>query len=87
MNLKGFNMYIVCLSGVVLTYPEKKEEVLRLSLRLLINQGRRLMKEDRMLAHVIVFNMIELILFLANKFFCMDQLLVSDISDLLAVSL
>lgn len=80
-------MYILCLSGVVLTYPEMKEKVLKLSLRLIINQGRRLMKEERILAHVIVFNMIELILLLANKFSSMDQLLVSDISDLLALSL
>lgn len=40
-----------------------------------------------MLAHVIVFNIIELVLLLSGKFSLMDQFLVSDVTDLLVISL
>ena len=45
------------------------------------------MKEERMMAHIIVFNMIELVLFLANLFSKIDQIFITEISDLLALSL
>lgn len=77
INLKTFNFLISVLTNLVVVFTDKKNHIMQMSLRLMVGQAKRLMKEDKMHAHIVILNLSELILVLSDCFCNMDQILMT----------